>query len=518
MKLTCDNIRNAVEKDKDGKGGRDELSSFEKFMEKGKTLMRQTAAYALIGATLVFSSACGKESKGQEEDAEATEQVEDDGGIEADADINAEMAEEAPEIINEEANWDSMPDEDDVSVEIIDDGTEEGDAEEEIITPLNCPTPVEHATPALNPLFETSQTTNIMVSGVSISGDFETHLSMNPDCPYKQCESDDNSAYYFVCAGEDTVNIEGQYYTTMDNVSARLEPVSEETEICPPAEANYPAMVYRGSALEAIRNVTYDFSGGVRAESIAGFSIREPEGLHFEIRGVIHDGLDLSFTPPSTGTYLAYFKKDYAPVTFDVRALDGKGNERIDSYIEAITDGNSGGLYIMSFDSGQRISYELSVRSEYNPGKLCVRCAGGPALVVKEIPLLVGCVRENACGCLGEPTDVRFDTTAIRVSPAAMAASLTITAGMNVPTVTNRADNPEISIEVAYAAPSGSGGITITIEGNVVVSGREHVCSGADPYYVYYDPSIHLFDPANASYVGPSGPDTDTTCTCDFGG
>ena len=527
MELKYNNADLIKEEKTEKRNSKDELSRFEKFMEKGKELMKKSTTWLLIGATVVFTLRCGSSST-PEEDADAAEQAEVQEDTDAMEDVRDMIEEEAEEdvlsdeseedaedetidVIEEDINEEDVAEEDAVEDDII-----EEDAEEEELPPLECPEAVEHTLPTLNPDFETNDPDSISTSETGVNANYDFHISMNPDVDTTECPATDGR-YAFVCVDEDTVNIEGQYYITATNTGTTLEPASSERNVCSPDD-EYPAVAYEGNTPESLWNVIYDF-GEETVDSIAGISLAEPNGFYFDVNGARNEVMDLSFTASSLGTYPISFKRDAAAITFNTRSFDGRGNEATNNYDTDANDVRSATLYLVPVNSESYVSYDLSVEDEYNLGKLCIRCDGGPYNVVKEIPLPVGFAVENACGQLGKPINIRFDVTYVYNNlPEWVSDSLTATASMSTDIVTGPDDNPRIVAEYNYTPPSDVAGASVWIAGNVVVECMEHVCSDGSPFSVSYETVIRAYDPDDGYYVGPDGPDLPSTCTCNFGG
>ena len=503
---------------------RNQLSELEKFMEKGKELMKKGTTWLLVGATVVFTLRCGSTAT-PEEDADATEEVD----VQEDADA---LENDVRDMIQEEAEGDVLTDEteedaedetadvveEDINEEdAVEDDIIEEDAEEEELPPLECPEPEEHITPAINPDFETNESDSISTTETGVNANYDLHVSMNPDIDTTECPVPDEGRYEFVCVDEDTVNIEGQYYFTATNTGTTLEPASSEMDVCSQVSDEYNMVAYEGNTPESLWNVTYDF-GEETMDSIAGISLSEPIGFYFDVDGARNEIMDLTLTPSSSGTSIISFKRDAASVTFNARSFDGRESEAVNNYDADVSEVSSKILNVVAFNSTDRVSYDLEVEEgEYNLGKLCIRCDGGPYTVRQEIPLNVICAQENACGCLGKPVDVRFDVTSILISPEHFDEIVTV-AGMNIDTVASQADDPKIVIDHTYTPPSDVDGMGMWIRGDVIVQGGEHDCSDGAPFSVSYEIIIRTFEPGDNMYVGPDGPDLPSTCTCDFGG
>jgi hypothetical protein len=488
--LRCNDV-DPVKEEKTGKKGKNELSKFERFMEKGKELMKGTVRWMLVGATVTFL-ACGSAGNRPEGDA--------------DVDTTEEVTDTHDET---DALPDSIPDiiEDD-SPDVIDDETdvEDGEDAEEELPPLECPEPVENTPSDLNDTFEESWADTITTSDGRITSDTDFHLSMNPDVTYTECPTPDNGGYRLVCVG-DSVNIEGQNYLLAGEPTfdATLEPASSETSVCPAAGTVYPILA---GASETFMNVTYE---GISPDSVAGFTISSLDGFYFDINGAAEDVTDLAFTASSAGVYLIYFKRDIAPITFNSKSLDGRGNESTNSHDAALNAASSRELYYIAFNEGERVNYDVDVNPFGYTGNItCARCSGGPTHYEVTIPLPLDAPIDNACGQLGLPSDIRFDVTSTNVSPPHLAGTMTVTARTNVTRINGPSDNPSLVFIVDYTGPSDFNAITMRASGNVVVEGVGHVCSSGVPFTASYPTTIYAQDPDDLSYS--------VECGCTFGG
>jgi len=540
-------IDSAVKKDEKEKG--DEFSRFKKVTEALKKPLR----YLLISGAFTLSS-CMLNLKGtaesdaqidrieERDDAyEGFDEMNDGEGSDSseikdenETDNNVDIAEfeengeePAQELIEPSDSLEDFPNEledNEGSTEEdgVEDTTDTEDMIEEETSAPECPVPVEHIPPTINPVFENNFVSSVTTTGGEIIADMDLHMSMRPSTSTMSCPSG-NDKYEFLCVNEDEINIQGEYYLMGGSysLSATLPPASAERNICSTVSTEYPIIVYPRNTPESIRNVVYDFGGGILVNSIAGIALGEPVGFYFNVNSTRMNGSVLSFMPSSSGMYTIYFANDLGSITFNTRSLDGRGNESRNSYSASMSGGSSKPLYIGAFNPTDRYHYDLLVEDYNNFGALCVRGVGGPRTVEKRISLDILCaIDDAACGCLGGPSDFYFNVGRIVITPRDLAGTMSISISPDITAkgrINGPTDNPELIVTYTYTPPSDISGIGITIEGTVVVEGvGQHVCTYGISFRAEYGTTIYAYDPVAMNYIpGSSDP---RLCPYEFGG